>query len=338
MVMGRRDLLRVGALAATAVAASACTRALPETSPDRAPVTARPRTPRRSTAARSGRAAIAPPAGHVYYGASVPHYRSLEEWEQQLGNPLAVNRSFFSPVRHQPRDLVRCCLDDIAAGRLPHVSIKPLGTWRDVASGSRDVWLEAMLRPLREAGAPVLFTMHHEPENDAGAPGMQPADFVAMQRHLIDLAEGDGSPVVVVPVLQQWTFDPVRDDIDPADWVVPEATVAGLDVYNHWSPTNGKPWRSFGSKLDEAITWLGDVPVVIGEYGCREDAQNPGLAAEWLRDAAEYAREHDVIAMSYYNSRINAPEGTWELSPTSEQVFAELLGSEWVARPSGVGS
>ena len=81
------------------------------------------------------------------------------------------------------------------------------------------------------------------------------------------------------------------------------------------------------------LEWLGDVPMAIGEYGCREDPQNPGLAAEWLRDAAEYAREHDIVSMSYYNSRVNAPEGTWELSATSEHVFAELLASDWVARP-----
>ena len=212
--------------------------------------------------------------------------------------------------------------------------MKPQGSWADVASGARDEWLEAMLGPLRETGRPVLFTMHHEPENDTGPAGMQPADFVAMQRHLIDVAAGGRSQVVVVPVLQQWTFDPVRDDIDPTAWLVPEASVMGLDVYNHWSPTNGQPWRSFGSKADEAITWLGDTPIAIGEYGCREDPENPGLAAEWLRDAAQYAREHNIVSLSYYNSSLNAPEGSWELSGSSERVFAELLGSDWVARPA----
>lgn len=275
-----------------------------------------------------------PAAGQLYYGASVPHYRSLEEWEGRLGRGLAVNRSFFTPDRHEPSRLVDCCLDDIANNRLSHVSMKPRGTWRDVASGSQDPWLEAMLGPLRETGRPIMFTMHHEPENDTGAPGMQAADFVAMQRHVIEVAARGTSRVVVVPVLQQWTFDPVRDDIDPAAWLVPEAAIMGLDVYNHWSPTNGQTWRSFGSKTDEALSWLGDTPIAIGEYGCREDPKNPGLAAEWLRDAAEYAREHNIVSMSYYNSRINAPEGTWELAGSSERVFAELLASEWVARPT----
>lgn len=333
MVIGRRDVLRVGAVAAAAWAASACSPTRdPATS--RTPTTTTSRAPSAVASPRGGALALQPQAGHLYYGASVPHYRSLEQWEGELGHSLAVNRSFFTPTRHQPRQLVECCLDDIAHDRLSHVSMKPQGTWRDIASGAQDTWLEALIGPLRETGRPILFTMHHEPENDAGAPGMLPADFVAMQRHLIEVAARGPSRVVVVPVLQQWTFDPVRTDIDPAAWLVPEATVMGLDVYNHWSPTNGQPWRSFGSKADEALSWLGDTPIAIGEYGCREDPENPGLAAEWLRDAATYAREHAIISMSYYNSRINAPEGSWELGGSTEQAFAEMLASDWVARPA----
>lgn len=331
MVIGRRDLLRAGLAAAAAVAGSACSVGPPQQA-TRAPATTTARPPGPAGVPPRSALALAPGKGHLYYGASVPHYRSLEDWEDRLGHPLAVNRSFFVPQRHPPRRLVDSCFEDIARGRLPHVSMKPLGTWADVASGRRDEWLEAMFGPLREAGSPVLFTMHHEPENDVGAPGMLPTDFVAMQRHLIEMAAGGDSQVVVVPVLQQWTFDPVRDDIDPTAWLVPEATVMGLDVYNHWSPSNGQPWRSFGSKADEALTWLGDTPIAIGEYGCREDPQNPGLAAEWLRDAAQYAREHNIVSLSYYNSRLNAPEGSWELAGRTEATFAELLASDWVAR------
>jgi len=97
--------------------------------------------------------------------------------------------------------------------------------------------------------------------------------------------------------------------------------------------TNGKVWRSFGSKMDEVIGWFGNTPIAIGEYGCREDPENPGLATEWLRDAAAYARTHNIVSMSYYNSDVNSPEGSWELQGETEQAFAEMLASEWVARP-----
>ena len=206
-------------------------------------------------------------------------------------------------------------------------------TWQDIATGGHDDWLASMLRPLAMESAPVFLTLHHEPENDAGAAGMQPSDYVAMQRRAISLAAELAPKVTIVPVLQHWTFDPLRNDIDPSVWIVPEASVIGLDIYNAWSPTNGKAWRTFGSKVDELVGWFGDTPLVIGEYGCREDPENPGLAGEWLRDAAEYARTHNIVSMSYFNSGVDSPDGSWELRGTTEEAFAELLASEWVVRP-----
>lgn len=340
MALARRDLLGIGASLAVSFLATSCgadprppARTAPRsatTAPEPGPSSASPR-PRGVS-----RNALKAGPGQVYYGASVPYDRSVSDWEQELGSSLAVNRSFFTAHDAEVEKLVSECLDDIAHRRLPHVSMKPRGTWREVADGTYDEWLGSMLTPLAATRAPILFTLHHEPENDAGPPGMQPADFVAMQRHLIELAAGASPRVVVCPVLQQWTFDPVRDDVDPAAWLVPEAAVMGLDVYNHWSPNNGKPWRSFGSRADEALGWFGDVPIAIGEYGCREDPRNPGLAAEWLRDAAQYAREHNVVSMAYYNSSLNAPEGSWEMHGRTERTFADLLASDWVVRPSRV--
>ncbi len=334
MTLARRDLLGLGAAVAVSVVATSCRSERPivaETAaptPPPQPVTPTPRVSSPVAAPHL------PAPGQMYYGASVPSHRSLLEWENRLGRPLSVNRSFFTPDLNETQQLINRCLDDLANQRLPHVSIKPQGTWRDIATGAQDQWLASMLDPLAAISAPLLFTLHHEPENDTGPPGMQPPDFVAMQRRLIELAAETAPLVIVCPVLQQWTFDPVRHDADPAAWIVPEASVLGFDLYNHWSPSNGKPWNSFGSKADEIMSWVGDRPIAIGEYGCRDDPSNPGLAAEWLRDAAQYAREHNIISMSYYNSNLNAPEGTWELQGSRERAFADLLASDWVARPA----
>jgi len=268
----------------------------------------------------------------VYYGASLPHGRSLPAWEEELGSSLALHRSYFTPDSNETAQLIDRCHDDLAHGRVPHVSIKPPWSWQDIAEGGHDDWLADMLRQLGEESGPVLLTLHHEPENDAGPTGMQPSDYVAMQRRAISLAAGLAPQVTIAPVLQHWTFDARRVDIDPAAWVVPDAAVIGLDVYNPWSPTNGKQWRTFGSLGDEVHGWFGDTPLVIGEYACREDPENPGLAAEWLRDAAAYARTHAIVSMSYFNSGVGSPDDSWALRGGTEQAFAELLASDWVAR------
>jgi hypothetical protein len=37
--------------------------------------------------------------------------------------------------------------------------------------------------------------------------------------------------------------------------------------------------------------------------------------------------------MSYFNSGENSMEGSWALGGETEPAFAELLASDWVARP-----
>jgi hypothetical protein len=330
MAIARRGLLGVSAAVAVSVATSACSDARPDA---RRPSTPSPLHPTDKPAVSTpstfpGR----PPPGTLYYGASVPHDRSLPAWEEELGSALALHRSYFTPDHNETAQLIDRCHDDLAHGRLPHVSIKPSWTWQDIAAGGHDDWLTDMLGRLAEESGPVLLTLHHEPENDAGTTGLQPSDYVAMRRRAISLAAELAPQVTIAPVLQHWTFDALRDDIDPSAWIVPDAAVIGFDVYNPWSPTNGKQWRTFGSLSDEVHGWFGDTPLVIGEYACREDPENPGLAAEWLRDAAAYARTHAIVSMSYFNSGVGSPEGSWALRGGTELAFAELLASDWVAR------
>ena len=274
-----------------------------------------------------------PPTGHVYYGASLEAGRSLAGWEKALGLTLALHRSYFAPDENETRQLIRRCRKDLRHGRLPHVSMKPPSTWRNVATGRHDRWLADLLRQLGKEDAPVFLTLHHEPENDAGDAGMRAPDYTAMQRRAIRMAADLAPQVTIVPLLQHWTFEPKHVGADPEPWIVHEAAVLGFDVYNPWSPTNNKLWRAFGDRVEDVIGWFGDTPIAIGEYGCREDPEDPGRAADWLRDAAEYARTHNIVSMSYFNSGVHAPDGTLELSGETEQAFADLLGSDWVARP-----
>jgi hypothetical protein len=269
----------------------------------------------------------------MYYGSSVPHHMDVDEWEQQLGHTLGVRRSFFTPENHDTAHLLQRCKDDLAHDRMPHVSYKPAWSWASVAGGEHDDWLTGVLQVMDQQKSPIFFTIHHEPENDTGPDGMAPADYVAMQEHARNLAAGVAPLVTIVPVLQHWTFDPMRDDIDPSEWLVPDAAVIGLDLYNEWSPTNGKDWRSFGSKASEVLDWFGDTPLLIGEYGCHINPEMPGLAGQWMRDAATYALQHNFVSMSYFNSWVGSPDGSWELEGETEDAFAELLGSAWVARP-----
>jgi hypothetical protein len=271
-----------------------------------------------------------PGRGRLYYGATVSYDKSLTEWESRLGRRLSSHRHFHSP--DEIGELARDCADDLRLGRMPHASIKLPATWQDVASGARDSWLHRLLDRVAEAGGPVLLTLHHEPEDDVAGREMQPRDWVAMQERAIAKAERRAPNVTIVPVLMDWTFDP-SSGRRPGQWMVPSARVQGVDIYNPWSPTNGKPWVSFATDGAKVVPWADGRPIVVAEYGCRADPRNPERAARWMREAFDWARRHDVVSMSYFHSWQNTEGGSYELSGRRMRVFRRLLGHDAVARP-----
>lgn len=314
MDMSRRNFLRMGAgLSTLAVGASMGGPAFAS--------------PKGIALTGVGRCPGDPGAGRLYYGASLP--TDLSTWESQLPAHLAVHRTYH---QYWQLDLMtRRAKDDLANSRLPHVSIKPPDTWRRVADGYSDQWIRDMGDRLAGVGGPVFLTVHHEPENDAHRPGYHHRGFADMTTRIIDIVGSRAPQVTVVPVLMGWSFDP-RSDVDPAAWNVPAAAVYGVDVYNPWSPTNGKSWVTFAERLQAIKPYAQGRPIAIGEYGCRTDPQNPGRAADWMRDAFQYALANNVISMSYFNSGRNSPDGSWALDTERGRVFSASLSSDYVAR------
>jgi hypothetical protein len=264
------------------------------------------------------------PRDALYYGASTPR-ESLAAFEAQVGGPLSCHRSYFESG--QIDDLHAQAAADLAAGRMPVLSIKPPGSWAETASDGS--WIERVVGPLGDLDRQLFLCVHHEPENDAGAFGSA-AEYVAMQDAVLDAAARLARDVVIVPILGTWSFD-VRSDRDPTEWNVRDARVYGLDLYNPWSPTNGKAWVPFADKFVMAEREASGRPMLIGEYGCRVDPTEPGRAAAWMTDAFRVALDGGVVAMSYFNSSQNSPDGTWELTGETLSAFEQLLHGPHVA-------
>lgn len=268
-----------------------------------------------------------PGAGRLYYGVSMPD--GLRAFERELGKRVTLHRRYYQA--YQTDEMVRQARRDLEHGRLPHLSTKPPGTWGAVAAGSHDGWIRQVASLLRRLHSPVFFTVHHEPEDDAGGTGMRANDFVAMTTRAVNIFKQEAPNVAVFPVLQSWSFD-YRSGRNPAEWFVPAAPIFGVDLYNPWSLTNGKSWVNFSSKLQEIKPYAQGRPIAIGEYGCRTDPTRPGRAADWMRDAFDYARANNVVSMSYFNSYRNSPDGSWELDQERGRVFSASLGTETIAR------
>lgn len=304
--LGRRDFLSLAGLGALSLGtlglASACADDRPA-----------------STAATPN------PQARLYYGASTPR-DNLQPFEQQLGTTLPCYRSYFGAGEEAA--LVAGAAADLEAGRLPITSIKPSQPW---AAAADDIgWIEGLVGPLGDLDHELYLCVHHEPENDSDAFG-GPDDYRRLQRSLIARAAALAPRLTVVPILSTWSFDE-RSNRLPTAWNVPDAAVYGVDLYNPWSPTNGKAWVPFADKLGLARSAAFGRPLVVGEYGCRTDPRRPGRAATWMRDAFDVAVADGVVAMSYFNSHHNSPDGTWELDAERMPVFAELMASPEVAR------
>jgi hypothetical protein len=291
--------------------------------------TTRPPIPAPVSRAVGPRFAGDPGSGRILYGASLPFNHPVGAFEQEVDRHLGVHRSYFSAG--QVTELLETVRDDRAHYRASFVSIKLPAVWQHVASGASDVWLSGLLNSLADIGYPVMLCLHHEPEDDAGPTGMQAADWISMQSRAIAMSSSH-SAITIVPILMQWTFDS-RSGRNPNEWMVPQAKVFGLDVYNHWSQDNGMEWQTFANEVDLVAPWAQGKPILIAEHGCRDYPDEPGRAAQWMKDTYAYAQSHSIPVLSYFNSWQNSPDGTWELFGERLNAFRTLLDVSYDVHP-----
>lgn len=238
-----------------------------------------------------------PGVGRVYYGSVIPTTTSVESFEARIRHPLGSRRNFHQAT--QTRALIERARADVAAKRFSILSTKPPGSWRSVAQGEHNAWLDEIFDGLGAINAPMAFTIHHEPENDVDGNENTPDWHKRMTEYALNRASRRAPKVHVIQILMQFTFESrVRK---PKQWLAPSVDLFGLDAYNFWSPGGSLEWVSFKSMVSRAQEWSDGKPVVIGEYGVRTDPSRPGRAARWMEKAYEYASKNDVVAMNYFN-------------------------------------
>lgn len=275
--------------------------------------------------------------GQVRWGASIHGNGDPARHEVPSGRPLGLRRTFFQ-WHQRTGSMVSTARADVAAGRLPWVSIKP-PSWNLTASGAVDAEIDAMLRALDSVGGPVWLTVHHEPEGGGGVgsaddPG-GPAAWRAMQAHIRSRMSAVGTRnVALASILMAWTFDP-RSRRDPNEWFVPGVfDFAGIDYYvedeSMTDLSQGRQWRA-------AREFYGRVglPIAIGEWGNR--GTDAAAAAEMeafhahARGSAWDGAGARVIGMSYFDSNLNSSTGGWMLTGAPLQRFWALMGAPGTA-------
>ena len=259
-----------------------------------------------------------PGQGRLYLGASVDPAADIDAFSAQVGG-MGAERVF---CEHDDIDkALSRSIAAVAGGRLPMVSIKPPASWRDVAAGTCNAWLDELLDGLAAINSPLCLTVHHEPENDADGVDNTPWTHRAMTEFVLERAASRAPKVNVHQILMRWTFTS-QSGRKPRQWISKAPTLFGVDAYNPWQPATTKRWMSLRSMLLPVIDVVGDRrPLVIGEYGTRSDPHSPGRGAAWMRSALTFATNHNVAAMAYFNVTREDGDTSIKLDPERLQEF-----------------
>lgn len=239
-----------------------------------------------------------PGRGRLYFGAALDPDEDIAAFEARAGH-LGSQRIFARP--DQTAELLAQAGAAVSARRFPILSIKPPSSWRDVATGACNPWLDPILDGLAALDKPLCFTVQHEPENDTEGQHNTAATHRAMTEFVLERAASRAPQVNVIQILMRWTFA-AESGRDTLSWISPAPTVFGIDAYNFWEPFSTKSWLSLRKMLLPVIEVVGeDRPLVVGEYATSSDASNPGRGANWMKNALTFALKHNVAAMAYFN-------------------------------------
>ena len=266
------------------------------------------------------------PSVGVFLGANAADLTTVQS---QAGQQLGLDRTYSQWGDQLPSTQM---LSDQSAGRLPALSVKPLGvSLQAVADGSQDEAIKRQAAGIKAYGTPVLLTFDHEPEQDGAAAA---APFVAAWRHYVQVFRGEAvTNVSWTLILESSTLSAGAGDAwypgdDVVNWI-------GADGYN-WAgdPEHpGAAWTSFTDIFGAFVSWAGPhgKPLLIGEFASGDDPNDPTRKPQWIAQAAQQIKAWpQVKALAWFEVE------DWQKLNTDadRQAFAALAANPYFqARP-----
>jgi beta-mannanase len=288
--------------------------------------TTKPAKPTPTTSPGSGGGGSPGPAG--FSASMAPNSGALwgtskfdKSWESQMGRRFDIVHVYHQWSQNFPTAEERALA---AEGRLLLINWKSPGSWPAVANGSQDAQIATTANRLKAFGRKVFLAFHHEPENDIGGAG-QPADYARAFRRVVDGFNKAGADNVVF-VWNMMGFVGGHGDIYPTlypgdayvDWIA-------YDPYNWYGCQAGKKPRSFAEITKPFYDWTAahapGKPLMLAEYGLREQPAGEPSKAEWFRDSLVQLKttRTRIKALVYFN---NLHKCDWRITSSSSSVAA----------------
>lgn len=233
---------------------------------------------------------------------------------------------------------------------------KTVFPFTEVAAGQHDAYLHSFAQQAATWGHPFFVRLDHE-MNGTWAPwfaGNDPAGFVAMWRHIVDLFRADGATNVT------WVWCPNSLSTSTSSSTHPSKLPAlypgddyvdwtGFDGYN-WATVRNASWLTFQQVVSGGVAGLADTygtiaqlapskPMMLAEWG--SSAQG-GNKAAWLQDAlAIMPQRYPLIrAQTYFQKQdgtadwpLLATDGTAAAYGTAIKTGPYVRGGEFEMPP-----
>lgn len=259
--------------------------------------------------------------GQPTIGMSAP----VDQWDlryDEVSPPGVDGRRLFAELGNDQAK-VNLAKQELLAGRLPVLSVKiPNNDWAGAAAGKYDALYIDLANRLQALPGKTVLVVHHEPIGDGS-----PADFVAMQVHLMPLAR-PLSNVIVGVILNGFMWSAQAQGYTDAQidaWAPlrlrQAVEVLAADTYHGGTMTD--PGEDAGVKIERMSAWadrMGYVkPLGIGEFN--------GLTAYAITHAcnAMFADSRFMFG-NVFNSNENNREGIeWVLTGARLTAFKNCV-------------
>ena len=247
------------------------------------------------------------PEGPILWGAYARRrggqspQEAVEALEADMGRQLGIVRVFDLWNTPFPDSYTTWLRD---SGHTVLLSVRPKRTngtdirWSDIANATpgtalyNDIvgWANAV----KDFGAPLYFTFHHEPEAVINLVNGTAPEYIAAWRKIVGIFGEQG----VSNARFLWIMTAHSFAVSPTDrrlaskWYPGDAYVEGIgsDAYNWYSCREevNSPWRSLQEILEPMRQFGASHPdegLWVAEFASVEDPAQPGRKAQWIDDA-----------------------------------------------------
>jgi beta-mannanase len=261
--------------------------------------------------------AIMAPSGGALWGTS----KFDRSWESQLGRKFDIAHFYHQWTSNFPTAEERSIA---AEGRLLLLNWKMPSPWSSVANGGQDGQIAAVAGRLKALGRKVFLAPHHEPEDQVGSFGSA-SDYARAFRRIVDEFRQAGANNVIF-VWNMMGYVGGHGDIYPTlypgdsyvDWIA-------YDPYNWYGCKSGQKPRSFAEITKPMYDWTAahapGKPLMLAEFGLREQPAGAPSKAEWFRDALVTLKttRTRIKALVYFNTNHTCD---WRITSSSSSVAA----------------